>query len=173
MAKHPNQPGTTVGLSPSLRRPGRLKRGTSWALGIVCLALLQALCAHAQTYSIGWYKISGGGGTSSNGQYSVSGTVGQHDAGGTMAGGNYSLNGGFWSLISVVQTAGAPTLTITLSGNSVKVSWPYPSTGWTLQQNSDLATANWLASSGVANDGVNNYITVTPAVGNWFFRLKK
>ena len=31
-------------------------------------------------------------------------------------------------------TVGAPTLTITQSGDSVKVSWPYPSVGWTLQQ---------------------------------------
>ena len=47
----------------------------------LALSLL-APALHAQQYSIGWYKISGGGGTSSNGQYSVSGTIGQHDAGG-------------------------------------------------------------------------------------------
>jgi hypothetical protein len=61
---------------------------------------------NAQTYSIDWYKIAGGGGTSSSGQYSVSGTIGQPDAGGAMTGGGYSLTGGFWSLISVVQTPG-------------------------------------------------------------------
>ena len=41
-----------------------------------------------------------------------------------MTGGSYSLTGGFWSLISVVQTAGLPNLTITQAGNSVIVSWP-------------------------------------------------
>src|ERR1700759_4026723 len=95
---------------------------------------LSASQASAQNYSIDWYKISGGGGTSTNGQYAVSGTIGQHDAGGPMTGGNYSLTGGFWSLISVVQTAGAPTLYISHSGNTVTVYWQNV-TGWALQQN--------------------------------------
>ena len=86
---------------------------------------MATLClrANAQSYSIDWYKIAGGGGTSTGGVYAVSGTIGQPDASGAMSGGNYSVTGGFWSLISVVQTAGLPDLTITHSGNSVIVSW--------------------------------------------------
>ncbi|MGH7952826.1 MAG: hypothetical protein ACREFE_13040, partial [Limisphaerales bacterium] len=72
-------------------------------------------------------------------------------------------------LIFVVQTIGAPTLTITHSGNSVKISWPYPSMGWVLQQNSNLKTANWIASSGISNDGTNNNLTITSPTGNLFF----
>src|SRR6185436_6831575 len=46
-------------------------------------------------------------------------------------GGNFSLTGGFWSLLAVVPTPGAPKLTITLLGaNTAKVSWPSPSTGF-------------------------------------------
>ena len=64
-----------------------------------------------------------------------------------MTGSNYSLTGGFWSLISVVQTAGLPNLTITHSGSSVIVTWP--DTGsYTLQQNANLALANGWATSG-------------------------
>jgi|ERR1017187_1906644 hypothetical protein len=74
---------------------------------------------------------------------------------------------------SIVQTIGAPALTITHSGSTVKVLWPYPSTGWTLQQNSDLTTANWTPSGGISNDGVNNFITITSPTGNLFFRLKQ
>src|SRR5450755_1832836 len=85
--------------------------------------------ADAQSYSIDWYKISGGGGTSSNGQYVVSGTIGQHDASGAMSGGNYSVTGGFWSLFAV-QTPGAPLLTITYSGNQAIVSWPSSASAW-------------------------------------------
>ena len=50
----------------------------------LCLACagLFALAAPAQQYSIDWYKIAGGGGTSTGGTYAVSGTIGQHDAGG-------------------------------------------------------------------------------------------
>jgi len=42
-------------------------------------------------YSIDWYKIAGGGGTSTSATYQVTGTIGQPDAGGAMTGGNYSL----------------------------------------------------------------------------------
>src|SRR5215469_9329583 len=100
---------------------------------------LSASSVRAQSYSIDWYKISGGGGTSSNGQYTVSGTIGQHDAGGPMTGGNYSLTGGFWSLLSVVQTLGSPTLRIFLtSSNTAVVAWPAPSTGFTLQMSTSV-----------------------------------
>ena len=104
-------------------------------------AFLWTPAAHAQTggnYDLSWFTIDGGGGTSTGGVYSVSGTIGQPDAGGPMSGGNYSLTGGFWSLISVVQAAGLPNLRITHSGNSVVVSWP--DTGsYTLQQNTNVA----------------------------------
>src|ERR1017187_9407108 len=90
--------------------------------------------AHAQSYSIDWYKIAGGGGTSTGATYQVTGTIGQPDAGGAMTGGNYSLTGGFWSLIAVAQTAGAPTLYIGQSVGTVTVYWQNV-TGWSLQQN--------------------------------------
>src|SRR5262249_33796647 len=57
---------------------------------LLSFGLLLAISASAQTYSIDWFKIAGGGGTSTNGQYSLSGTIGQHDAGGPLTGGNYS-----------------------------------------------------------------------------------
>jgi len=134
------------------------------------VSLVTALSASAQ-YSLDWHTVAGGGGTSTNGQYSVSGTVGQPDAG-MMSGGSYSVVGGFWGIVSAVQTPGAPLLAITHSGSTVKVSWPYPSTGWTLQQNPNLTAVGWSASGGVSNDGTNNFIIVTPPVGNLFFRLK-
>jgi hypothetical protein len=65
-----------------------------------------------QPYSIDWYKVAGGAGTSTGGVHAVSGTIGQPDAGTAMTGGSYSLTGGFWSLMSVVQTPGLPNLTI-------------------------------------------------------------
>src|ERR1700679_2210350 len=109
-----------LGGTPSLnqaRRPWSLRLGASLVIGVWCLALLFCHSSNAQSYSINWYKISGGGGTSTNGQYSVSGTIGQPDASTAMTGGNYSLTGGFWALYAV-QVPGAPVLTITRSGNS-------------------------------------------------------
>jgi hypothetical protein len=140
---------------------------------LFCVSFLLTVTTPAQTYSIDWYKIAGGGGASSGGTYQVSGTIGQPDAGMTMSGGNYSLTGGFWALISVVQTPGAPLLTITYSGNSVTVSWPSPSTGWTLQQNSDLTTTSWSTSSGISDNGTIKSLTITSPTGTLFFRLKQ
>jgi hypothetical protein len=127
--------------------------------------------AQSNVYSIDWYKISGGGGTSTGGTYAVSGTIGQHDAGGPMTGGSYSLIGGFWAFLSVVQTPGAPTLYISHSGNTVTVYWQDVS-GWSLQQNNNLAVpAGWSVNSGWTTSNGTNYLNLTSPTGNLFFRL--
>jgi hypothetical protein len=64
-----------------------------------------------------------------------------------------------------------PLLAMTRSGNGLNISWPYPSTGWTLQQNPDLSATNWVAGSGISNDGTNYLMTVASPSGNLFFRL--
>jgi hypothetical protein len=138
------------------------------------VGLLLPAIGFAQPYSIDWYKIAGGGGTSTGSVYSVSGTIGQPDAGGAMSGGNFSVTGGFWSLIAVVQTAGAPWLTITHSGNSVIISWPSPSTGFTLQTNGNLATGTWVNYGGTVGDnGTIKTETNSPPTGTLFFRLQQ
>jgi hypothetical protein len=138
------------------------------------LGLLLPATSFAQSYSIDWYIIAGGGGTSTGATYQVTGTIGQPDAGGAMTGGNYSLTGGFWSLISVVQTAGLPNLTITHNGNTVSVSWP--NTGsYTLQQNANLANSAGWATSGFSITTTNgtSSISITSPSSNLFFRLKQ
>ena len=54
------------------------------------LGVLLPSLGFAQSYSIDWYKIAGGGGTSTGATYSMSGTIGQPDASGAMNGGGYS-----------------------------------------------------------------------------------
>ncbi len=138
---------------------------------IFFLGLLIPTIGHAQSYSIDWYKIAGGGGTSTNGQYFLSGTIGQPDASGAMTGGNYSLTGGFWALISVVQTSGAPTLYISHSVNTVTVYWQIVS-GWTLQQNRSLtAPTNWTQNNSWTTSNGTNSLNISPPTGNEFFRL--
>jgi hypothetical protein len=141
---------------------------------LVALFFVVGSVLHAQSYSINWFKIAGGGGTSAGGTYQVSGTIGQHDAGGPMTGGNYSLTGGFWSVITVVQTPGAPRLTITFNSQlpTVTVSWPSSATNYVLQQNSDLNTANWINTGLlITTNGTTESITISPSTGNLFFRL--
>ncbi len=49
-----------------------------------------------QSFTIPWYTIDGGGGSSEGGQFSVSGTIGQPDTG-VMIGGAFEITGGYWS----------------------------------------------------------------------------
>ena len=51
----------------------------------------------ANGFSIPWWTVDGGGGTSQGGTYTLSGSIGQSDAG-SLAGGNYALTGGFWGI---------------------------------------------------------------------------
>ena len=140
---------------------------------IAWLGLLIPVLSQAQTYTIDWYKIAGGGGTSSGGVYAVSSTIGQPDAHLALTGSSYSVTGGFWSLISVVQSAGVPNLIIIpASPNSVQVRWP--NTGaYTLQQSSGLNNPGGWTTSGFTITTANgtNSVTITPPVGNLFFRL--
>ncbi len=165
---------TGVKHSQTPQSAGGPAQSKNWRRNLIYFCFLFfSLQASGRSYSINWYKMASGGGTSSNGQYSVSGTIGQPDASGPMAGGSYSLTSGFWALISVVQAPGLPSLTITHSGNSVVVSWPNTG-GYTLQQNSNLATGNWATSGySIATANGTNSITITPPAGNLFFRLKQ
>jgi hypothetical protein len=123
-------------------------------------------------YAIDWFTVDGGGGTCTGGIYTITSTIGQPDASGQMTGDDYSLTGGFWSLISVVQTAGAPTLYISHTGNTVMIYWQSLS-GWNLQQNGNLAApGDWTTSGYTINtsNGTNTVTIISPS-GNLFFRL--
>jgi hypothetical protein len=172
MARSVLECGSPLPISPGLT----LAHSKTWRRLLAFILLLNApLLAVAQSYSIDWFTIDGGGGTSTGGVYSVSGTIGQPDAGGPMTAGNFSVTGGFWSLLSVVQTPGAPVLTITLTPtNTAIVSWPSPSTGFLLQQNTNLNTPDWFTPiEQVVDNGTNKFITISPPGGSRFYRLFK
>ncbi len=145
------------------------------AIAILIGAGVLCLRASAQSYSINWYKIAGGGGTSTNGPFALSGTIGQPDAGAAMSGGSFSVTGGFWSVQAVPQP-GLPNLLIAPNGpHSVKVLWPDANTNtYTLQQTSNLSAGVWTASNFTITsaNGTNSIIVTAPA-GNLFFRLKQ
>jgi len=137
---------------------------------VLVFGLLISSNGFAQPYSIDWHTIAGGGGTSAGGQFSLSGTIGQHDAGGPMTNGQYSVTGGFWVLPQAIQVAGAPILTITpASPGSATISWTPNTPGFVLQETWSLSPANWTNSpSGSANPA-----TVSTANSARFFRLSK
>jgi len=135
----------------------------------VAALMLFSFVAVAQ-YAINWHTIDSGGGTSTGGAYSVSGTIGQPDAGGPMTNGQYSVTGGFWPLPQVVQVAGAPTLSIAAIGpNQARISWSPTTPGFVLQETLRLSPTNWVNSA----SGATNPIIVPAALPTKFYRLNK
>lgn len=142
---------------------------------IACLICLVCGAAQAQNYSLDWWTIDGGGGTSAGGVYSLSGTIGQPDTG-RMTGGNYTLEGGFWNFVSAIQTPGLPLLHVTNVNGRVTVSWELPAIGCVLEETSTL-TGNPVPWAQVLAPYQTNasisYITVPSPVGSKFYRLRK
>ena len=130
------------------------------------------LCAQSSfaQYSIDWHTIDGGGGTSTGGVYSVSGTIGQPEAGPPMTTGQYSVTGGFWALPTAIQVTNAPTLHIAPgAAGQATISWTPSSTNWLLQESWSLSPANWTNSP----SGVTNPIVVPTTLPVKFYRLFK
>jgi hypothetical protein len=135
-------------------------------LSVLAGALLLPVLADAQ-YAIDWFTLDGGGGTSSGGSFTLTGTIGQPDAG-TLSGGNYTLQGGFWPGIVVPATGEAPALFIQLSGASIILLWS-PTTGFSLEQSSTLLPGSWAP----VPSGADNPATIPLDSGPTFYRLKK
>jgi len=170
----------TEGLFQMKNEEFRMKktaRPTGRMLWWLCFIILpSAFCLRVWgQYAIDWSTSDGGGGTSTGGVYSVSGTIGQPDAG-AMSGGNYTLQGGFWSIIAAVQTPGAPWLSVTRSNATVIVSWPKPATGWNLEYTTVLTggTNVWTQiPPPYQTNATDCYVTEPLPAGNKFYRLKK
>jgi hypothetical protein len=79
-----------------------------------------------------------------------------------------SANGGGNTLSVLTNSLSMLSATV----NGMVLSWPSPSTGYVLQQNSNLDTTNWMNSSFLINDnGTTKTATNSPATGDLFFRL--
>jgi hypothetical protein len=130
-------------------------------------ALAGAASPALAQFSIDWYTIDGGGGTSTGGAYTVSGTVGQPDAGPSMTGGDFALTGGFWAL-QAIQTPGAPLLRIEPAGPGQATIWWEPDdTGWVLQESLTVEPPAWTN----APSGSTNPVTVPAVPPVKFYRL--
>lgn len=152
-------------------------KGWRQTLALGLLSTVLSLPSLAQ-YTLDWWTVDGGGGTSTGGVYSVTGTIGQPDAGPVLSGGPFTLTGGFWSIIAAVQTPGAPYLSVFRTAtNSVVVSWPLAGAeGWVLQATNALpnvATPWPVIPPPYQTNGANlQFIEPTP-LGNKFYRLHK
>jgi len=80
-----------------------------------------------------------------------------------------------YSLLTPVSPP-APTLTIQLTAsNTLAVSWPSPSSGFVLQQNTNgISTVNWSnVIDTIQDDGTNKQLIVSPTSQVCFYRLFK
>lgn len=68
---------------------------TRFTATVLACGLCCAASTSAQSFDLSWHTIDGGGGTSAGGTWTVSGTIGQPDAG-SLSGGTYTIEGGFW-----------------------------------------------------------------------------
>ncbi len=78
-----------------MRRPGVILLG---GVAVACASLLGTVPGEPTGgFSLDWFTIDGGGGSSAGGAFAMDGTIGQPDAGGPLTGGEFSLSGGFWA----------------------------------------------------------------------------
>ena len=153
----------------------RLWRPIFAALAVGAMAF--GVGALGQSFSIDRFVVAGGGGTSTNSMFSLTGTIGQPDAG-LMSNPAYSLAGGFWGVVAAIQTPGAPLLSATNAGGTVVLSWLRPATGFVLEQSMSLASApspaSWSSLAANYQTNATHIFTTVPITGgNRFFRLRK
>jgi len=141
--------------------------GTTTLLHFILSFFLFAFCfcSRAQ-YAIDWYDVSGGGGSSSSGNYTLRGVVGQPEAG-AMASNSYTLQGGF--LPGLVETGPPPsvTLSIQLSAGGVAISWQPATPGFVLEETDSLSSPSWSAAP------AGNPVTIAASAKTKFYRVKK
>lgn len=141
--------------------------------GMILMVLLFAGSGHAQ-YSLKSSAFAPVNTASSAGTYSVKSTIGTTGGAARAAGGSFSVTSSPW-MVAVVETPSAPKLSIAAAGDSVKVSWPSPSIGWLLQQNTNsVNSANWSnVTATIQDDGTTKTLIANPPRGNRFYRLFK
>jgi hypothetical protein len=148
-------------------------------LPLLCSAcLLAAGPLRAQDFTLDWFTVAAGGGESSGGDFELNATIGQPDAG-NAAGGDFDLVGGFWSIITLLETPDAPSLNISMAAGELVISWlQNGSIDFTLEQTTVLAnppgSTSWTTVSPDAStsNGVKS-VRLPVAAGHRFYRLHK
>ncbi len=153
------------------------RRPSSECLGTLLLCLL-TLAASAQQYAVPWFKIAGGGATapSTGGVYTLSGTIGQVDAGRVAStNGAYRVESGYWAI--AIQQLGYPQLSVTQVDTNAVLSWITAEPGMILQVTTNLTTpaTTWNdLGTATATNGTTNLLAVPLSdAERAFFRLRR
>jgi hypothetical protein len=149
------------------------RRRAMLAILCSCAMLLPLSRGLGQSFVLDWWDADAGA-TSSGGIYSLSGTLGQPDAG-ILTGGPFTLVGGFWGAFPSLQPNPSPpwvSITAT-STNTFLLSWPFVSTPVVVQTKGDPGSTGWSDTNLIpANNGVTSSVVLPPASGTRFYRLK-
>jgi hypothetical protein len=66
-------------------------------LAVIGAAIIALPCAARAQFGIAWSTIDGGGGALAGGAFTLSGTIGQHDAAPPATGAPFAETGGYWA----------------------------------------------------------------------------
>lgn len=72
-----------------------MKRALMFLFLAILLATVSLALTQGNTFTLDWWTVDGGGGTSAGGGYRLQSTIGQPDAG-EMGDGRYTLLTGYW-----------------------------------------------------------------------------
>jgi len=149
------------------------------ATTIALLMVAAVTVARAQNYGVDWSTITGGGGTSTAGVYTVTGTIAQPDAG-RLNSSDFTIDGGFWSIVAAIQEPGAPVLSVRVTQtNTVVVSWPMTWPGFVLLENPNVNTTNWVQVAAppivvvTSQTTAEKQVVVPTPTGKRFYRLRR
>jgi len=143
-------------------------------LALSAFSLLVAAVGGASApFSIDSFTIAGGSGTSTGGDFTLKGTIGQPDAG-AMSGGNFSLAGGLWSASQTPPPVGSVIISVRLIGGEVRLRFTgIPGRIYYVERAHSI-TGPWLdrlAAITMPSDGVVEFLDTTGLVSlNSFYR---
>ena len=149
---------------------------------LLSMVLLLAPClVCAGDYTMDWHTFEGGGRTSSSAAFTLSGSIGQPDAG-VRSGGAVVLVSGFWGILGVSEEPPHPPgfdtyLNLTRSNYAIVISWPNKDPDWRLEYTSRLGTTEtntWtLIPAPYPTNATDCIVTERAPAGNRFYRLRK
>ena len=164
-----------MNLTTSILRDPCASNQRVWCPAILVTTLFALLSvAHGADYRLKTAAFVGGGGTATNATFRLAATL-HPSVVGTAAGGSYAVTGRF-SGVHLVQTPGAPRLSIANLEAGFVLHWPVIATGFRLQSSDSLTEPRWVdVPLPVVLAGDQYSVRVSVKVGNpaSFYRLFK
>ena len=143
-----------------------------FVLGVLCFA---SPVGNADPYHVARFTIDSGGGEAAGNGFTLTGTLGQPDAGHDMQGGSFSMTGGFWTgRAFVVQSDGMPELLIRKENAFVVLWWASEDEAIKLQFVESLQSQVWMDVQQVPKrENGASEISLLPQIDKMYFRLRK